>query len=66
MADASDSKSDVGDNVWVRVPPSAPKILNAHLSVENFFVLWDENGRSNRKVQNASESVRRRTPNMKN
>ena len=27
MADASDSKSDVGDNVWVRVPPSAPKLL---------------------------------------
>ena len=25
MADASDSKSDVGDNVWVQVPPPAPK-----------------------------------------
>ena len=24
MADASDSKSDVGDYVWVQVPPSAP------------------------------------------
>gem|GEM_PF-3621488 len=24
MADASDSKSDVGNNVWVQVPPSAP------------------------------------------
>ncbi len=23
MADASDSKSDVGDYVWVQVPPSA-------------------------------------------
>ena len=25
MADAMDSKSIVGDNVWVQVPPSAPK-----------------------------------------
>ncbi len=24
MADASDSKSDVGDNMWVQVPPPAP------------------------------------------
>ena len=24
MADVTDSKSVVGDNVWVRVPPSAP------------------------------------------
>ena len=23
-ADASDSKSDVGDNMWVQVPPPAP------------------------------------------
>ena len=29
MADASDSKSDVGDNVWVQVPPPAPKERNA-------------------------------------
>ena len=56
MADASDSKSDVGDNVWVRVPPSAPKISSNLLVVGYFFALWDENGRSNRKVQNASES----------
>ena len=26
MADATDSKSVVGDNVWVQVPPSAPEI----------------------------------------
>ena len=25
MADASDSKSDVGDYMWVQVPPPAPK-----------------------------------------
>ena len=29
MADASDSKSDVGDNVWVQVPPPAPKKTEA-------------------------------------
>ena len=27
MADAMDSKSIVGDNVWVQVPPSAPKLV---------------------------------------
>ena len=27
MADAMDSKSIVGDNVWVQVPPSAPRAL---------------------------------------
>lgn len=28
MADASDSKSDVGDNMWVQVPPPAPMELS--------------------------------------
>ena len=28
MADASDSKSDVGDNMWVQVPPPAPLELS--------------------------------------
>ena len=36
MADASDSKSDVGDNVWVQVPPPAP-IEKAQLGVFFFF-----------------------------
>ena len=27
-ADASDSKSDVGDNMWVQVPPPAPMELS--------------------------------------
>ena len=26
LADAPDSKSGVGDNVWVQVPPSAPNL----------------------------------------
>ena len=39
MADATDSKSVVGDNVWVQVPPSAPK--KGTLVRAFFFVLND-------------------------
>ena len=39
MADASDSKSDVGDNVWVRVPPSAPKTTSNLCDWVLFFCL---------------------------
>lgn len=38
MADASDSKSDVGDNVWVQVPPSAPPTRLNLLEFSLFFV----------------------------
>ena len=31
MADAMDSKSIMGDHVWVQVPPSAPKNKNGTL-----------------------------------
>ena len=37
MADASDSKSDGSDTVWVRVPPSAPT-KKTILYVWSFFV----------------------------
>ena len=42
MADAMDSKSIVGDNVWVQVPPSAPVAL----AIAGAFILyvWDLNG----------------------
>ncbi len=40
MADASDSKSDVGDNVWVRVPPSAPNKNKTNLDEKSKFVLF--------------------------
>ncbi len=33
MADVTDSKSVVGDNVWVQVPPSAPNKSNALMGV---------------------------------
>ena len=36
MADATDSKSVVGDNVWVQVPPSAPK-KNVSNDLRSFF-----------------------------
>ena len=36
MADATDSKSVVGDNVRVQVPPSAPNITNQ----EKWFVFF--------------------------
>ena len=38
MADASDSKSDVGDNMWVQVPPPAPKRRFDTCCVKPFFV----------------------------
>ena len=42
MADAMDSKSIVGDNVWVQVPPSAPRAL---VKAGAFIMLaWDLNG----------------------
>ena len=37
MADASDSKSDGSDTVWVQVPPSAPKNY-PNLSDSSFVV----------------------------
>ena len=37
MADASDSKSDVGNNVWVQVPPPAPK--NPEAFASGFFIV---------------------------
>ena len=39
MADASDSKSDEGDLVWVQVPPSAWWI-SAFLSIYADIVHW--------------------------
>ena len=36
MADASDSKSDVGDNMWVQVPPPAP-MSTPYFMRSNFF-----------------------------
>ena len=42
MADAMDSKSIVGDNVWVQVPPSAPR---APVETGAFIMFkWDLNG----------------------
>lgn len=38
MADASDSKSDVGDNMWVQVPPPAPMCLGFYPRL--FLFLW--------------------------
>lgn len=35
MADASDSKSDAGDSVWVRVPPAA--LFRALITSRFFF-----------------------------
>ena len=37
MADVIDSKSVVGNYVWVRLPPSAPKILGIVFNSEYFF-----------------------------
>lgn len=39
MADAMDSKSIVGDNVWVQVPPSAPKKERKLKNLRSFLVL---------------------------
>ena len=36
MADASDSKSDVGDNVWVQVPPPAPIVSKLSIRLAFF------------------------------
>lgn len=45
MADASDSKSDVGDNMWVQVPPPAPKINRyidtMRISITVYFLSFD-------------------------
>ena len=38
LADASDSKSDAGDSVWVRVPPAAWKNPNL-VKDSDFFML---------------------------
>ena len=54
MADASDSKSDTGDSVWVQVPPSAPK-NDLSFWMGCFLLFGDLNGRSSL-TQNASES----------
>ena len=40
MADAMDSKSIVGDNVWVQVPPSAPNKNNTNPDGKSEFVLF--------------------------
>ena len=39
MADASDSKSDVGDYVWVQVP--SPAVSNRKLVDSGFLFLFD-------------------------
>ena len=55
MADAMDSKSIVGDNVWVQVPPSAPRAL---AMASAFSVLtWDLNGRSAKQGRHGAPSV---------
>ncbi len=40
MADAMDSKSIMGDHVWVQVPPSAPKNTKSFDLV--FFIIYGE------------------------
>lgn len=42
MADAKDSKSFMGNHVWVQVPPSAPKFLVklVEIRVRLFFLLY--------------------------
>ena len=41
LADAPDSKSGVGDNVWVQVPPSAPNLKVAdNLGYQLLFFAW--------------------------
>ena len=40
MADASDSKSDVGDYMWVQVPPPAPNKNKTNLGEKSKFVLF--------------------------
>ena len=42
MADASDSKSDGSDTVWVRVPPSAPTKKDYTLCMV-FLYIYDKN-----------------------
>ena len=48
MADAMDSKSIMGDHVWVQVPPSAPNKKANPLGFVFFIILvtfkWDLNG----------------------
>ena len=37
MADATDSKSVVGNNVWVQVPPPAPARRKRHIACDELF-----------------------------
>lgn len=37
LADVMDSKSIVGNNVWVRVPPSAPSTAYAGFFIANLY-----------------------------
>ena len=41
MADASDSKSDVGDHVWVQVPSPA-LVTEKTLDFQGFFYFSDD------------------------
>ena len=41
MADASDSKSDVGDYVWVQVPSPAPEFSALNYQSPGLFLLPD-------------------------
>ena len=38
LADALDSKSSIGNNVRVQVPPSAPNKTNPNYCGEDFFI----------------------------
>ena len=40
MADATDSKSVVSNDVWVQVPPSAPNKNKTNLDEKSKFVLF--------------------------
>lgn len=55
MADASDSKSDAGDSVWVRVPPAA--LFRALITSRFFFMFSFYLNRSLRKNMDYSPDV---------
>ena len=40
MADASDSKSDGGDLVWVQVPPSAVRAKTPNIAICDIWCLF--------------------------